>query len=82
MSGSEENLADAWAEALGVSVEGGRVLVRGSGLPALALSPEAAVVSADRLLEAADQARRIAAGAQAPKPPFPPANLVSPHGAG
>jgi hypothetical protein len=62
-----------------VIVEAGNVVVRGPGAATFTLTPDAAVRSAERLLDAAEQARRAASGEHAP--PFPPAELVSPHGA-
>jgi hypothetical protein len=78
--------SDAAAEAVSVRVHGGQVLLEGPGLVGLALAPDAAERTAERLLEAAAEARRTVAGGQSSgdrrKPPFPPSNLVSPHGAG
>jgi hypothetical protein len=68
---------DAYAEACEVSVEGANVVVRGPGAALFALTAEAAQRTAERLLEAAERARSPADGA----PPFPPAELVSPHAA-
>jgi len=62
-----------------VAVEGGKVVVRGPGAAAFILSADAAQATAERLLEAADEARRAEAAGQAL--PFPPAELVSPHAA-
>ena len=64
-----------------VTVEGGAVVVQAPGAPAFALTPEAATLWAERLLEAADQARAAGSPQARAKPPFPPAELVSPHGA-
>jgi hypothetical protein len=69
-------------QAVRVSVHDGRILVQGPGAADFVLTPDVAVRTAEMLLEAAAEAR----GGQAedgarPKPPFPPAELVSPHGA-
>jgi hypothetical protein len=67
---------------MNVRADGGYVVVEGPGPGAMALTPEAAERSAERLLEAAEAARAAVAGQEARrKPPFPPAELVSPHGA-
>jgi hypothetical protein len=73
---------DPAAEALAVSVQDGKVLLQAPAGAAVALTPEAAAETAERLLAAAEQAR--SGEPRAPgrtKPPFPPAELVSPHGA-
>jgi hypothetical protein len=62
-----------------VTVEGDKVLVRGPGAAAFTLNADAAQATAERLLEAADAARRAEAAGDAP--PFPPSELVSPHAA-
>jgi hypothetical protein len=73
---------DPAAEALAVSVQGGKVLLQGQQGVAFILTPEAAVEAAERLLTAAEQASsgEVQTTRRA-KPPFPPAELVSPHGA-
>jgi hypothetical protein len=73
---------DPATEVLAVSVQDGKVLLQGPQGVAFALAPEAAVDAAERLLAAAEQARSAGPGATGrAKPPFPPAELVSPHGA-
>ena len=70
----------ACAEGLDISAEGGLVLLR---VTACRLTPDAAEAIADQLRAAAEEARR-GAGPSADerrKPPFPPSELVSPHGA-
>lgn len=70
---------EAYAEPCDVTVDGGIVVVRGPGAAGFSLTPEAAERTAERLLEAAERARRPAEDEEAP--PFPPAELVSPHAA-
>jgi hypothetical protein len=70
---------DPFSAPCDVTVEGGKVLVQSAHAAAFVLSPDAAQATAERLLEAADQARRAAAAGQVP--PFPPSELVSPHAA-
>jgi hypothetical protein len=70
---------DPFTQPCDVTVEGGKVLVQGPHAAAFALSADAAQTTAERLLEAADAARRAEAADQAP--PFPPSELVSPHAA-
>ena len=50
---------------------------------ACALTPEAADALAEQLRAAADEARAFLGrpARERPKPPFPPSELVSPHGA-
>jgi hypothetical protein len=78
--------SDPAAEAVSVRVHGGQVLLEGPGLVTLPLTPDAAERAAERLMDAAAEARRALTGGQTGgdrrKPPFPPSNLVSPHGAG
>jgi hypothetical protein len=70
---------DAYAQPFEVAVEGHRVLVTGPRADAFVLTADAAQATAERLLEAADKARRAEAAGEAP--PFPPSELVSPHAA-
>lgn len=70
------------ADQMGVSVEGASVVFQPPGAAATRLSADAAELLAQRLLDAADQARAASPEGGRPKPPFPPADLVSPHGAG
>lgn len=70
---------DVFDEACEVTVQAGAVLVHGPGAAAFILTPEAAQRTAERLAEAAEQARSRESGEHAP--PFPPAELVSPHAA-
>jgi hypothetical protein len=82
MSQDQTPAADALDEAIKVTVEAGVVVVFGPRSGSVTLTPEAAARSGERLIEAAQEAGRCASGeARAPKPPFPPAELVSPHGA-
>lgn len=74
---ANENLHDQ----LSVHVEGGDVLLQMPGGAARRLVPDMADELAQELIEAAERARG-GGGAPRPKPPFPPAELVSPHGAG
>ena len=77
---SETPATEPTGEGVDVRAEGALVLLRA---PACALTPEAADALAERL-RAAAEAARAALGQPAtarPKPPFPPAELVSPHGA-
>jgi hypothetical protein len=79
---SRPPLPDVVTEPLNVSVQGANVLVLGPASAAFTLTAEAAVRSAERLLEAAEQAQADAgkaAEAHRPKPPFPPSDLVSPN---
>lgn len=70
---------DVLADGMTVRADGGYVVVEGPA-GAMTLTPDAAARSAERLLQAAEAARGSAAG-QGKRPPFPPAELVSPHGA-
>ena len=74
---ADENLHDQ----LSVHVEGEDVLLQMPGGAARRLVPDMADELAQQLIEAADRAR---CGTVAPRPipPFPPSELVSPHGAG
>lgn len=74
---ADENLHDQ----LKVDVEGGDVLLQMPGGAARRLVPDMADELAQQLIQAADRARG-GTDAPHPKPPFPPAELVSPHGAG
>jgi hypothetical protein len=65
-----------------VSVEGECVVFQPAGAPIAKLSADAAEQLAQQLLDAAEQARGASSEGGRPKPPFPPADLVSPHGAG
>lgn len=76
-------------DAVQVAVDGGSVRLQIAGAAPLVLSPEAAAGLAERLLAAAaeagaagSEARRNESAPERPRPPFPPANLVSPHAAG
>lgn len=78
------DLAD---QSLRVSVDGGKVLLQGPEATTFALTPETAEHAAELLFEAARRARAESStqtigqtGRKGP-PPFPPAELVSPHGA-
>jgi hypothetical protein len=62
-----------------VVLQGADVVVRLPDSAQAAMTPEAAERLAQSLLDAA-QAARMGGGAR--KPPFPPSELVSPHGAG
>jgi hypothetical protein len=62
---------DPAAEALAVSVQGDKVLLQGQQGVGFVLTPEAA----EQASGGEPQSSRRA------KPPFPPAELVSPHGA-
>jgi hypothetical protein len=73
---------DAVAEPPEVRVEGDCVVLRAAGGAELRLTPEAADRAAERLWEAAEQARGAPGSGDRPKPPFPPHELVSPHAAG
>jgi hypothetical protein len=68
------------AQAPEVRTEGALVVLRA---PACALTPEAAEALAEQLCAAAEEARRASVPAEGERrrPPFPPAELVSPHGA-
>jgi hypothetical protein len=72
---------DIPADEFVVSVEGESVVIRPPAA-ACRLTPPAAEQLAQRLLDAADQARGGRDASGRPNPPFPPADLVSPHGAG
>ncbi|HKR87347.1 MAG TPA: hypothetical protein VJS38_04170 [Phenylobacterium sp.] len=74
---ADENLHDQ----LSVHVEGEDVLLQMPGGAARRLVPDMADELAQQLIEAADRARG-GTGAPRPRPPFPPSELVSPHGAG
>lgn len=63
-----------------VALDGAEIVLDLAGAPAVRLAPDAAELLAQRLLDAVDQVRARQGGR--PKPPFPPADLVSPHGAG
>jgi hypothetical protein len=67
---------------LSLRVEDGDVLLQTPGGAARRLAPDVAVQLAQRLIEAAEQARADAGARGRAKPPFPPAELVSPHAAG
>jgi hypothetical protein len=67
---------------MAVSVEGECVVFQPAGAVAARLTAEAAEQLAQQLLDAAAQARAASSEGGRPKPPFPPADLVSPHGAG
>lgn len=70
---------------LRVCVDGADVLLQMPGAAARRLPPDMADQLAQRLAEAAEQARGDGDDGgrdRRPKPPFPPADLVSPHGAG
>lgn len=64
-----------------VVLQGADVVVRLPDAAQAAMTPEAAERLAQSLLDAA-QAARMGGGGGARKPPFPPSELVSPHGAG
>jgi hypothetical protein len=66
---------------LSLRVEDGDVLLQTPGGAARRMTPDMAVRLSQQLVEAAEQAR-AGAGARRAKPPFPPAELVSPHAAG
>jgi hypothetical protein len=73
---------DVAPEALAVSVRDGKVLLQGPQGAAFVLTPDVAADLAERLLAAAEQARSGEPRATGrAKPPFPPVELVSPHGA-
>jgi hypothetical protein len=69
------------SDQLSVSVDGADVLLQMPGSAARRLPPDMADQLAQRLLDAADEARGGPAS-RGSKPPFPPSDLVSPHGAG
>jgi hypothetical protein len=79
MSGADTSSPHS-PQPLSVSVEGSNVRIGSPDSTVFIVTPAVAVRLAESLLEAADQARR-AAGARS-QPPFPPSDLVSPHGAG
>jgi hypothetical protein len=80
---ADQNSSPEAAAGLEIAVEGASVVLRAAGGPELRLSAQAAERAAERLWEAAGQAGAESAGdASRPRPPFPPYELVSPHGAG
>jgi hypothetical protein len=76
----QNSSSQAVVPGLEIAVEETSVVLRLAGGPEFRLTPEAAKGMAERLWEAAGQAR----GADSPRkgPPFPPHQLVSPHAAG
>jgi len=70
------------SDQLSVSVEGGDVLLQMPGGAARRLPPDKADQLAQQLAEAAERARSETGARDRPTPPFPPAELVSPHAAG
>ena len=67
---------------LQVSVEDGDVLLQTPGAAVRRLPPDMAEHLAQQLIDAAARARSETNAGGRPKPPFPPAELVSPHAAG